>query len=238
MSLAVSFDELYEEVPLPEPETPALEGAGAWPPPAAEQVLEFTVLGEAKPAGSKTSGVAYKGGKPLTKNGKIVTFTKDSSGAPGKAWRQEVAAVARDAVMAQAIAEPLRGMPLALELVIYRPRPSAHYGSGRNAAVLKGSAPAAPITRPDVLKLARAIEDSLTSIAWHDDSQITDERLVKRYGSPARVEVRVWSLPATLGDLRQAASVVPEPQRADSPVADPVTSGNIESMTEIEDTRG
>lgn len=227
--------DIVDVVPAPRPAAPAMAPLIAWPPPRAELALAFTVLGEAKPAGSKTSGVAYKGGKPMTKNGKIVTFTKDSSGAKGKAWRQEVAGAAFDAVQSAAIAEPLRGMPLALEVVVFRPRPDAHYGSGRNAGALKGSAPPAPITRPDVLKLARAIEDSLTSIVWHDDSQIVDERLRKVYGSPARAEVRVWRLPASLADARAAAAAIPQPQRALFDGVDPVTSGNIDGMTDREE---
>jgi predicted short-subunit dehydrogenase-like oxidoreductase (DUF2520 family) len=42
-----------------------------------------------------------------------------------------------------------------------------------------------------VLKLARGVEDALTGIVWRDDAQIVVEHLEKRYGSPARCEVRV-----------------------------------------------
>jgi hypothetical protein len=45
--------------------------------------------------------------------------------------------------------------------------------------------------RPDVLKLARAIEDAITGVIWVDDSQIIDEHLYKRWGDPARVEVTI-----------------------------------------------
>jgi Holliday junction resolvase RusA-like endonuclease len=47
------------------------------------------------------------------------------------------------------------------------------------------------VTRPDVLKLARAAEDALTGIVWRDDSQIVHETLAKVYGEPERLEVAV-----------------------------------------------
>ena len=76
-------------------------------------------------------------------------------------------------------------------MVQYRPRPSNHFGTGKNAGVRKDSAPYFPIVRPDVLKIARGIEDALTGVIYRDDSQIVDEHLMKRYGEPARVEIIV-----------------------------------------------
>lgn len=49
----------------------------------------------------------------------------------------------------------------------------------------------APATRPDVLKLARCAEDSLTGIVWRDDAQIVEEHLFKYWGEPARVEIEI-----------------------------------------------
>ena len=85
MSAAMGWRHGVGVIGEPAPGAPALAPSVAWPPPRSEMVVAFTVLGEAKPAGSKTSGVAYKGGKPMMKDGKIVTFTKDSSGSAGKA---------------------------------------------------------------------------------------------------------------------------------------------------------
>ena len=61
----------------------------------------------------------------------------------------------------------------------------------QHSDLLRPAAPKHPTTRPDVLKLARAIEDSLTGVLWHDDSQIVSEHLRKHYGEPARVVVTV-----------------------------------------------
>lgn len=138
--------------------------------------FEFTVLGEAKPAGSKRAF-------PL-KTGKIVVT--DTSGKAGKDWRRSVAEAASEV----APSELLRG-PLSVQMIFYRPRPKGHYGTGKNSGQVKQNAPDWPTTRPDVLKLARAAEDACTGVLWADDSQIVLEFLQKAYGEPARLEVRV-----------------------------------------------
>lgn len=95
------------------------------------------------------------------------------------AWRQEVATQARR----QLLGVTLKG-PLVADVVFRLPRPKGHYGTGRNAATLKPSAPAFPSTRPDGTKLWRAAEDALLGIAYHDDGQIVDQRVRKVYGPP------------------------------------------------------
>lgn len=198
-------------------DAPDIAPAVPFPPPGAELVTAFTVLGDPAGAGSKVSGVATRKdpvtGKRvpiLRENGMPKTFTKDSSGGKGKTWRQEVAAAAFAARQRAGQTQAIREVPLVLEVTFFRPRNQGHHGTGRNAGVLKGSAPAAPFTRPDALKLARAVEDAITSSIWHDDSQIVDGRQRKVYGEPARAEVRVWRLPATVADVRAAAITVPD----------------------------
>jgi Holliday junction resolvase RusA-like endonuclease len=142
-------------------------------------VLSFTVLGEAAPAGSKRAFRNPHSGR--------IMVTDASKGS--KPWKAEVKAAAAGAFNGGGL---LTG-PLRLDLVFYKPRPAAHFGTGRNAGTLKASAPPFPATRPDVLKLARGVEDALTGIVWRDDAQIVVEHLEKRYGSPARCEVRVWT---------------------------------------------
>ena len=67
------------------------------------------------------------------------------------------------------IGAPLDG-PLAVRLQFVMPRP---------AGAPKRSTPPA-VKRPDVDKLARAVLDALSGVAWRDDSQITDLRASKR----------------------------------------------------------
>ena len=154
------------------------DGQRALMPPTTKSVLRFTVLGDAQPAGSKRAFI-----HPGTKRAIVTDANKKS-----KPWQAEVKAAAFDAIDADF--ELVRG-PVELTLTFYRVRPKGHYGSGRNAGVVKDSAPEYPTTRPDALKLARAVEDALTNVLYADDSQIVDEHLHKRFGEPARCEVEV-----------------------------------------------
>ena len=63
----------------------------------------------------------------------------------------------------------------------------SHY-TGKGA--LKASAPVAP-GKPDLDKLARAVGDALTGVAYRDDAQITRWHLQKRYGEQAGTEITV-----------------------------------------------
>ena len=76
---------------------------------------------------------------------------------------------------------------LRVSFTFYRPRPKGHFG----AKGVRPSAPRYPTTKPDVLKLARAVEDALTGVLWRDDAQIVAESIYKDYGEPARVVVTV-----------------------------------------------
>lgn len=176
-----------------------------WPPAGAQLAVEFVVLGRAKPAGSKTGHVVRRGdGSLVMKDGKPIVVNRDSSGALGEAWRQQVALVAAD-VWARVVevpeaavlsADDLLDGPLAFEVTFVLQRPKSHYRTGRNAHLLRDSAPRFPATMPDSLKLRRAVEDSLKSTVYRDDALIVDGRDRKVFGTPERAEVRVWALPA------------------------------------------
>lgn len=118
-----------------------------------------------------------------------------------KPWREAVAWAAGQAYTG----EPIDGVPLVVAFEFIKPRPKSHYGTGRNAEVLKDSAPSAPIVKPDALKLARAIEDALIGKVWLDDSLIVTEVIAKRYchrWEPERVNISIRAAEAaTVGDL-------------------------------------
>ena len=140
--------------------------------------LRFTVYGNAEPAGSKTAGRSKKGG----------LFVRDSN--PNAAeWKRQIAQAAGQAVHDD---ELLEG-GLNLTLHFYRPRPKSHYNTKGELNAL-GRRMKAPITKPDTLKLARAVEDAMTGIVYRDDAQIVVETLVKSYGEPARVVVSIGRL--------------------------------------------
>lgn len=138
--------------------------------------VRFTVLGEAAPAGSKR---AFS--NPHTGHINVTDASKKA-----KPWKALVSSTAVEHFQG----ELLNG-PLVVEMTFFKPRPRAHFGTGRNSMLLRHSAPVHPATRPDVLKLARGTEDALTGIVWRDDAQIVEEHLAKRYGSPARCEIVV-----------------------------------------------
>lgn len=137
--------------------------------------IAFTVYGEAKPAGSKRAFTHPHTGRPIL---------TDDSGKAGKDWRRAVADAAAEAAPPELLRDALE-----VTFTFYRLRPKSHHRTGANAALLRDSAPAYPITRPDVLKLARAAEDAMSGVVYADDAQIVDEHLHKRYGHPARLEV-------------------------------------------------
>jgi crossover junction endodeoxyribonuclease RusA len=155
--------------------------------------IKFTVLGIAQPAGSKRAMPIYRkgaNGRQLVtrENGAPVIAVADAN-PKSREWKNVVAFTARQAYRG----ELLRG-PLHVRLLFFRPRPKSHFGTGKNAAVLKPSADEYPTSKPDVLKLARGVEDALTGIVWGDDAQIVVEGLKKCYGEPARVEVEIFQL--------------------------------------------
>jgi Holliday junction resolvase RusA-like endonuclease len=63
------------------------------------------------------------------------------------------------------------------------PRPASHYGTGRNAHLLKPTAPDAHMKKPDADNLAKAVLDALSNAGtWRDDSQVCDLTVTKQYG--------------------------------------------------------
>lgn len=139
------------------------------------QRITFTVVGAPQTAGSKRAFPFRR------RDGSLgVSVTDDN--AKSQNWKRSVSVEAR-----LAYDGPLLEGALSVLFVFYRPRPKGHFG----AKGLKPSAEPYPITRPDVLKLARATEDALTGVIWRDDAQIVSERISKRWGEPARCEVTV-----------------------------------------------
>jgi Holliday junction resolvase RusA-like endonuclease len=136
----------------------------------------FCVLGLPRPAGSKRAFAIRKAGIPTGRIA-VVDACKES-----RDWKNTVSQEA-----AIAMSEEDRQMftgPVSLSVIFHLPRPKGHYRTGKNAAELRRTAPEYPITKPDLLKLTRAVEDALTGIVWRDDSQVVEQRLEKRYGKP------------------------------------------------------
>ncbi|NLX98433.1 MAG: RusA family crossover junction endodeoxyribonuclease [Rhodopirellula sp.] len=152
--------------------------------------IEFEIFGRPATQGSKRAQVIRReGGVPVTDTrGNPVVVVREHS--PKTAvWRQQVSAAAR-----QAYAGELLTGPVILRLEFVRPRPAGHFGSGRNAQTLKASAPTWPTSKPDTIKLARAVEDALSGVIWRDDAQVCQHELVKSYGTFFCVKVVIETL--------------------------------------------
>lgn len=177
----------------------------------------ITVAGKAAPAGSKTSFIPKS-------NELLLRLAATTTPAQAKAVLAGLRANIVDAnpnaagwkdIVAWSAVDQYKGDALTcavdVEMIFVMARPKAHYGTGRNADLLKDNAPLQPTVAPDVLKLARGVEDALTGIVYRDDAQIVNESLQKRYGNHPRVEIRVRPTTVTcvrdllmMGDERPA----------------------------------
>lgn len=151
--------------------------------------ITITVYGLAAPQGSKR----HVGGGVMIESSKKV-----------KPWRQDVKAAGLEVVASMPGWVPLDG-PLSVAMTFAFLRPKGHYGTGRNAGIVKASAPTRPAGMPDLSKLVRSTEDALTGVAWVDDARVVEyRRLGKHYCGSSDIDVldmagcviRIWQLPA------------------------------------------
>ena len=63
---------------------------------------------------------------------------------------------------------------ISIEVTFAFTRPKSHYGAGKNANMLKPSAPEFHTKKPDIDNLQKFLMDALNGVYWHDDS-IIDE---------------------------------------------------------------
>lgn len=171
-----------------------------WPPWGAEPLVSFRVVGEPKPAGSKNAIPLMRFDRELGRrvpivrdSGVPIVNVTDSSGRAGTEWRADVRAAC---VAAMDEAQGMVDGPVAVRVTFFRSRPASHYGTGRNAGVLKDSAPAFPHQSklPDGTKLGRSLEDALNKICWADDRRVCDMWWSRRFG-PDGAEVAIFTLP-------------------------------------------
>ncbi len=123
------------------------------------------VLGTPVPQGSKR-GIIHRTTK------RVVLI--ESGGSRLKAWREQIRGQAR-----LHFGLPKAG-PISMTLQFSFRRPANQMKGG----VLKESAPAEHLVRPDLDKLVRAVLDGLTGVAFDDDSQVTHMVAFKRYAHP------------------------------------------------------
>lgn len=118
-----------------------------------ELVCEFTVSGKAASRGSKRPVTSKKTGKTI-----LIDSCKSSY-----KFMDAVKSSARAAMTGG----PIDG-PVILYWLCRFARPKCHY----NKSGLKPSAPEFHTQKPDISKLVRGVEDSMTGVVFNDDSQI------------------------------------------------------------------
>lgn len=106
-----------------------------------------------------------------------------------KPWRQQIADEAT------ALNLPTVSGPVEVEATFCLRRPKGHYGTGRNADLLKATAADYVATRPDIDKLSRALLDALKQAGvYRDDGQVAVLIAQKRYANRSGVRVTVRAL--------------------------------------------
>lgn len=121
----------------------------------ARRMITFFVAGIPQPKGSTKSFLHRH-------SGRVVTMSDNDK---LKGWQSEVKRCARLYIEPDI---PTHG-PVNLTLEFLMPRPKCHKTTVHH------------IKKPDADKLVRGIFDSLTGVAYHDDSQIHACKFTKRY---------------------------------------------------------
>ena len=116
----------------------------------------------------RADGVPVPQGSMKVINGRVL----HSQGSALAVWRSTIGFHAK-----LAGAKPSEGA-MEIQMVFIMPKP-------------KTVKRAYPTVAPDLDKLVRAVLDALTGICYLDDSQVTDIRASKVYGSSAGVEIRL-----------------------------------------------
>lgn len=141
--------------------------------------ISIDVTGTPAPQGSKTAFVDKRSGKARTKE----------SSAGVRPWRNDVIH-ATNVVLIRYNMDHIddRWYPIAgavdVQVRFYTRRPKTHYGTGRNAGVLKPTAPLYCTNTPDVDKLVRSTLDGLKEAGvYRDDCLVAKLTAEHRYAN-------------------------------------------------------
>ena len=140
-------------------------------------MISFFVPGVPVPKGSAKSFYNPKAGKIVT-----MQDNRDRQ----KPWASMIS------YSAQQIGCEVCGGGVSLSLLFTMPRPKSHFGTGKNAQLLKTTAPMFHTSTPDLDKLVRCVKDALKGIAYRDDSQVCRMmHVVKAYGDHPGVKITI-----------------------------------------------
>jgi Holliday junction resolvase RusA-like endonuclease len=136
------------------------------------------------------------GGEPIS--GSQLKFNRQTGHAfRPKEHKQRVFTIfeyANNTLEERGLKRPLfsKGIPLKLSVEFYFPYRQQDYGTGRNAGVLKPSAPKYMEGRKDIDNLLKPLKDGLKGVMYVDDKQIVEYgRMVKLYSETPRTIIYV-----------------------------------------------
>lgn len=134
------------------------------------------------------------------KDGMPLVETVASNDKKLRPWRAQVAAEARDAWGGR---EWLEDVDVFVSVEFRFERLKSHYGTGKNASVLKKTAAFFKRSYPDIDKLQRAALDALTEAqVWKDDALVVDIHARKVYSDTPGMAVWV-SVPTPITEEEQ-----------------------------------
>lgn len=163
---------------------------------AIDAAYAVRILGIPVPQGSKVAFIDR-----ATKSARL----KDANEKTLKTWRKHVTNTARTAI------SPLDGVPFTGPVQVWVrftfERPASHWRTGRNAHLLKDTAPIYPTYKLDVDKLQRAIFDALTDAGiWADDGLVVDVRARKFYAGEHELALDQAGVDIIIEPLAQPAT--------------------------------
>lgn len=125
--------------------------------------------------------IALKRHRHTTRNGRI--FNYDPSKADKANFLKKVQNMAPEVPLYEAIS---------MVVEVYIDRPKSHFGTGRNSDKVKESAPAYPISRPDIDNYIKFVLDALNGVFYKDDSQVVYLESIKEYNQEPKTIVRIY----------------------------------------------
>jgi Holliday junction resolvase RusA-like endonuclease len=134
-----------------------------------EVIIQFYIDGDPIPKGSTRSfSIARGTGDKRVYTGKTVNMASNSDKL--RPWESRVRDMAKQAMASEGLS--VTSGPVAVNALFCFRRPASHFRSGKNAHLLKDTAPRKHTNKPDLDKLMRAILDGMANVVYLDDSQV------------------------------------------------------------------
>lgn len=147
-------------------------------PPPSVTSIRFTVPGEPVPKGRHRARIVQPHRKPA-----FISFYQDS------ATEKYEAVVAMHAKMAMKGRGELIGA-LAVSVIAHVTIP-ASWSQKKKSNAIEGTI--LPVSKPDADNFLKCCLDAMNEIVYHDDSQVVDMIVKKRYSENPRLEIEIFA---------------------------------------------